>query len=137
MKENMFELLFEKSTPIEIYELIKDEPNLSKAIVLTYLDTDTSSKVLNEFDAVNKIELAIRISNLKNISPAIVRNIAMILENKMTLRKNEAKEISNVQRMAEILSKMGEEGEDTLNLIKMYDENLAQKLRDLVEVKEA
>lgn len=116
--------------PQQLAEFIQGENAQTIAIVLAHMDTHGAAETLSYLNADLKIEVAIRMSNLKDISPSIVKNISILLENKLTLLTSSKVELGGVRSVAEIFNKMGTKAQDTLDLIGMYDEELAQEIKD-------
>jgi flagellar motor switch protein FliG len=116
--------------PQQLAEFIQGEAPQTIAIVLAHMDTGGAAETLGYLNADLKIEVAIRMSNLKDISPSIVKNISIILENKLTLLTSSKVELGGVRSVAEIFNKMGSKAQDTLDLIGMYDEELAADIKE-------
>ena len=116
--------------PQQLAEFIQGENPQTIAIVLSHMETGSAAETLGYLNADLKIEVAIRMSNLKDISPSIIKNISIILENKLALLTSSKVELGGIRSIAEIFNKMGSKAKETLDLIEMFDEDLAKDIKE-------
>jgi len=114
--------------PEQVAQVLSEETALTIAIVLSHLDTSNAADILGFLNSDLKIEVAIRMSDLKDIPPSAVKNISILLESKIISFNSDKSLDENIKKLGSIFYKMGQKGKDTLTLIKLYDEGLAQKI---------
>jgi flagellar motor switch protein FliG len=68
-----------------LYETLKQEHPQTIALVLSYVQPDTASKILNKFPTPEKINILHRICSISSISPDIIREVERFLERKLSV----------------------------------------------------
>ncbi|HEX4167228.1 MAG TPA: flagellar motor switch protein FliG [Bryobacteraceae bacterium] len=72
-----------KADPQQLAKLIQDEHPQTIALVLSHFDPSQAATLLSSLPPETRMEVAIRIADLDQISPEIVRNIAFVIDNKL------------------------------------------------------
>lgn len=67
-----------------LYALLKDENRQIAALILSYLEPEKASAILQKFDCTWQIEVIRRIDHLKGVSPEVLRDIERVLEKKLS-----------------------------------------------------
>lgn len=115
----------------EVASVISEESPSTIAIVLAHYDVKEAADILSRLNSDLKIEVAIRMSNLKDTPSAVVQNIATLIFNKLQLNNEKTNNnISDIDKVAKIFNQMGSAGFKILENMAMFDEDLANKIKD-------
>lgn len=74
---------FRKADPQQLAKLIQDEHPQTIALILSHLDPNQAATLLSSLPAETRTDVAIRMADLDQISPEVVRNIAGVIDNKL------------------------------------------------------
>jgi len=128
-KNNYFSFL-SKVKPQQLAEFIDSENPQTIAIILSHMEPAAAAETLENLDANQKIETSIRMANLKDVSPNIIKNIARLLEQKLELLSSNKVEIGGTRTVAEIFNRMGSNAKETIDMIEVFDNELAKKIKE-------
>jgi len=113
----------------QIADFISSESPQTIAIILAHLDTAKAAEIMESLSADDAIETSIRLSQLKEVSPSVIRNISLLLENKMELLTSQKVEVGGVRNLSEIFNKMSQTAAgEVLQLIELFDEELHKQI---------
>jgi len=129
--EKPFEYLSESDSD-RISILLKDESNAVKALVLSYLKPKIAAEVIKNMSVEDKKDVIIRLANLKNINPDVLKAVDKAMHekvNKLSVKNTDS--IDGRSALAEILRRMkpGSE-EEILEVLSEHDEELSSDLRN-------
>lgn len=74
---------FRKADPQQLATLIQDEHPQTIALILSHLDPSQAATLLSSLPAATRTEVAVRMADLDQISPEVVRNIATVIDHKL------------------------------------------------------
>ncbi|MGH9655075.1 MAG: flagellar motor switch protein FliG [Bryobacteraceae bacterium] len=74
---------FRKVDPQQLGKFVQDEHPQTIALILSHLDPEQAAMLLTSLPAETRTDVAIRMANLDQISPEIVRNIATVIDQKL------------------------------------------------------
>jgi len=113
----------------QIADFISQESPQTIAIILAHLDTAKAAEIMESLSADDAIETSIRLSQLKEVSPNVIRNISLLLENKMELLTSQKVEVGGVRNLSEIFNRMSQTAaSEVLQLIELFDEELHKQI---------
>ena len=72
-----------KIKPHQLSDFIINEHPQTIALILAHMDASGAAETLNKFPDDLRAEVAMRMANLGDISPAIIKRVSTILENKL------------------------------------------------------
>lgn len=112
-----------------IADLIKFEHPQIQTVVLSYIGGQKASKVLEYFDEEVRIDLMMRVANLKSINPQALEELNQILENR---KENYVeKKVEGLETAAGIINHLEPPIEaKIMNGIKNYNSQLGEKIED-------
>lgn len=122
--------------PRSVYETIRYEHPQIQTIVLSYLDADQSSAILDLFDDRVRIDLIMRISALDAVQPQALQELNSILEIQLKNSSGSASaHMGGVKKAAEIMNFMDSATESVLmDGVREIDDDLAQDIQELMFV---
>lgn len=126
-----FEYLYETDSD-RVNQLLKDESNAVKALVLSYLKPKTSAEVINMLETEDKKDVIMRLAKLTRISPEIIKRVDKALQEKMNHQAtSQSNSIDGKNILAQILKRMSPEAEEgILNNLAEQDATLGEELRE-------
>jgi flagellar motor switch protein FliG len=74
---------FRKVDPQQLGKFVQDEHPQTIAIILSHLDSSQAATLISSLPPETRTDVAIRMANLDQISPEIVRNIASVIDQKL------------------------------------------------------
>lgn len=74
---------FRKADPQQLAKFIQDEHPQTVALILSHLDPSQAATLITSLPVQMRTEVAVRMADLDQISPEIVRNIASVIEQKL------------------------------------------------------
>ncbi len=98
---------FRKTDPQQLAKLIQDEHPQTIALILSHLEPSQAATLLNSLPAETRTDVAIRMADLDQISPEVVRNIASVIDNKLRNLGELSREVcGGVRAVANILNRL-------------------------------
>lgn len=74
---------FRKVDPQQLGKFVQDEHPQTIALILSHLDSAQAATLIASLPAETRTDVAIRMANLDQISPEVVRNIASVIDQKL------------------------------------------------------
>ncbi len=74
---------FRKTDPQQLAKFIQDEHPQTIALILAHLDPSQAAQLISSLPVETRTDVAIRMADLDQISPEIVRNIASVIDQKL------------------------------------------------------
>ena len=74
---------FRKADPQQLSKFIQDEHPQTVALILSHLDPSQAANLINSLPIEARADIALRMADLDQISPEIVRSIASVIETKL------------------------------------------------------
>ncbi|MFK7864440.1 MAG: flagellar motor switch protein FliG [Pseudohongiellaceae bacterium] len=122
--------------PRSVANAIQNEHPQIQAVVLSYLEPERSASILMNFSEKVRLDIIMRISSLESVQPDALKELNSILEKQFSGKgANPATNIGGTKTAAEIMNNLDSSVEsDLMDSIKEVDEDLGEKIRDLMFV---
>lgn len=124
-----------KIEPKQLAKFIQNEHPQTIALILAHLDPSQAAESLAEFPEDLKAEVAIRIANLQDISPSVVKTLSKVLEERFESISSYNVEVGGVKSVAEIFNRMDRTAsKQTLERLEKDAPELVANIRDMMFV---
>ncbi len=126
----------EKVNPQQLSKFIQNEHPQTIALILAHLSATQAAELISALPEDMRTEIVIRMANLEEISPEIVRKIASVLDQKLeSLGSYSLEEYGGVKAVSELFNRMDRRASrNVLEQIESRDPELAASIRDLMFV---
>jgi flagellar motor switch protein FliG len=126
----------EKINPQQLSKFIQNEHPQTIALILAHLSASQAAELISALPEDMRTEIVIRMANLEEISPEIVKKIAMVLDQKLeALGSYSLEEYGGVKAVSELFNRMDRRASrNVLEQIESRDPELAASIRDLMFV---
>ncbi|NWF66009.1 MAG: flagellar motor switch protein FliG [Campylobacterales bacterium] len=122
-----------KIRPEQLSDFIINEHPQTIALILAHMDPSSAAETLGYFNDDLRAEVAIRMANLGDISPSIIKRVSAVLENKLESLAGYKVEVGGPRSVAEIFNRLGQKASKaTLAYIEQIDEQLANSIKDMM-----
>jgi flagellar motor switch protein FliG len=122
-----------KIKPEQLSDFIRYEHPQTIALILAHMEATGAAETLSYFDDDLRAEIAMRMANLGDISPAIIKRVSAVLENKLESFATYKVEVGGPRAVADIFNRLGAKASKaTLSQIEQLDEELAASVRDMM-----
>lgn len=124
-----------KVDPKQLLSYVRDEHPQTIAFILTHLSPEQASLILSSLSSETQSEVARRIAIIDTVSPEVVREVARVLESKLSVVTHKEESIGGVKALVDILSKVDRATEKTiLEELEVADPGLADEIRKMMFV---
>ncbi len=126
----------ERANPQQLSKFIQSEHPQTIALILAHLNASQAGDLIASLPETLRADVAMRMANLQEISPEVVRRISLILEQKLEALGSFATEAyGGVRAVAELFNRMDRTtGRVVLEKIENENPQLAASIRDLMFV---
>ena len=126
----------ERANPQQLSKFIQSEHPQTIALILAHLNATQAGELIASLPEDLRAEVCMRMANLQEISPEVVRRISLILEQKLEALGSFATEAyGGVRAVAELFNRMDRTtGRTVLEKIESDNPQLAGSIRDLMFV---
>ncbi len=126
----------EKVNPQQLSKFIQNEHPQTIALILAHLSASQAAELISSLPEEMRAEVLIRMANLEEISPDIIRKIASVLDQKLeALGSYHLEEYGGVKAVAELFNRMDRRASrSVLEQIESRNPELAASIRDLMFV---
>lgn len=123
-----------KIRPQQLADFIINEHPQTIALILAHMDASSAAETLGHFSDDNmRAEIAIRMANLGDISPNVVKRVSTVLENKLESLTSYKVEVGGPRAVAEMFNRLGQKAaKSTLSYIEQIDEQLANEIKEMM-----
>lgn len=122
-----------KIKPQQLSEFIINEHPQTIALILAHMDPGAAADTISRFNDELRAEVAMRMANLGDISPAIVKKVSTILENKLESLTSYKVEVGGPRAVADIFNRLGQKAASTtITFIEQMDQALATSIKDMM-----
>jgi flagellar motor switch protein FliG len=98
---------FRKVDPQQLAKFIQDEHPQTIALILSHLDPTHAAKLISALPAETRPDIAVRMADMDEISPVIVRNIALVIDQKLrNLGELSRQQFGGVRAVANIFNRL-------------------------------
>ncbi len=126
----------ERANPQQLSKFIQNEHPQTIALILAHLNASQAAELITSLPEGLRADVAMRMANLQEISPEVVRRISLILEQKLEALGSFATEAyGGIRAVAELFNRMDRNaGRIVLEKIETENPQLAANIRDLMFV---
>ncbi len=122
-----------KVKPEQLADFIITEHPQTIALILAHMNPVAAAETLSFFEDDQKADVTIRMANLGDISPAIIKRVSAVLESKLESLTSYKVEVGGPRAVAEMLNKLGQKAtKSTMDLIEKSDNDLANIIKELM-----
>ncbi|WP_295698503.1 flagellar motor switch protein FliG [Helicobacter mastomyrinus] len=122
-----------KIRPQQLADFIINEHPQTIALILAHMDASGAAETLGYFADDLRAEVAIRMANLGDISPSVVKRVSAVLENKLESLTSYKVEVGGTRSVAEIFNRLGQKAaKATIAHIEQIDEQLAIEIKEMM-----
>lgn len=119
--------------PQQLADFIVNEHPQTVALILAHMEPMRAAETLSFFTDELRSEVTIRMANLGEISPSVVKRVSTVLENKLESLTSYKVEVGGPRAVAEILNRLGQKAsKTTISFIEQSDERLASKIKEMM-----
>jgi flagellar motor switch protein FliG len=123
----------QKVKPEQLADFIIHEHPQTIALILAHMDPTSAAETLGYFNDDLRAEVLIRMANLGDISPTIIKRVSAILESKLESLTSYKVEVGGTRFVAEIFNRLGQKSaKSTLAYIEQVNDNLAVQIKDMM-----
>ena len=128
-----FEAL-QKVDPQQLSKLFQNEHPQTVALVLSHLDASTAAATLEYVPETQRVDIALRMSNLQAISQDVIRRVSMVVDQKLKSVGDYSRQaVGGVRSVAEICNRLDREvSRKMLEEIEITNPELALEIRNLM-----
>jgi len=122
-----------KVRPQQLADFIINEHPQTIALILAHMEPNSAAETLGYFTDDLRAEIAIRMANLGDISPSVVKRVSTVLENKLESLTSYKVEVGGPRAVAEVFNRLGQKAaKATLAYIEQIDEQLATSIKEMM-----
>lgn len=122
-----------KVKPEQLADFIITEHPQTIALILAHMHPVAAAETISFFEDDLRADVTIRMANLGDISPAIIKRVSAVLESKLESLTSYKVEVGGPRAVAEILNKLGQKAtKSTMELIEKSDNDLANVIKELM-----
>ncbi|MCH5313040.1 MAG: flagellar motor switch protein FliG [Helicobacter sp.] len=122
-----------KIRPQQLADFIINEHPQTIALILAHMDASGAAETLGYFSDELRAEVAIRMANLGDISPSVVKRVSAVLENKLESLTSYKVEVGGTRSVAEIFNRLGQKAaKATIAQIEQIDSQLAIEIKEMM-----
>ncbi|MDX1808363.1 MAG: flagellar motor switch protein FliG [Sulfurospirillaceae bacterium] len=119
--------------PQQLADFIVNEHPQTVALILAHMEPTRAAETLSFFTDELRSEVTIRMANLGEISPSVVKRVSTVLENKLESLTSYKVEVGGPRAVAEILNRLGQKAsKTTISFIEQSDERLASTIKEMM-----
>jgi flagellar motor switch protein FliG len=122
-----------KIKPQQLSDFIINEHPQTIALILAHMDATNAAETLDLFPDDLRGEVSMRMANLGDISPMIIRKVSTILESKLESLTSYKVEVGGPRAVADVFNRLGSKAsKSTLAYIEQVDESLANAIKEMM-----
>lgn len=122
-----------KVRPQQLADFIINEHPQTIALILAHMEPTSGAETLSFFSDDLRAEIAIRMANLGDITPGVVKRVSAVLENKLESLTSYKVEVGGPRAVAEIFNRLGQKAaKSTIAYIEQIDEQLATSIKEMM-----
>ena len=122
-----------KIRPQQLADFIINEHPQTIALILAHMDPTNAAETLSYFTDDLRAEIAIRMANLGDISPKVVKRVSTVLESKLESLTSYKVEVGGPRAVAEVFNRLGQKAaKATIAYIEQIDEQLANDIKEMM-----
>ena len=119
--------------PQQLADFIVKEHPQTIALIVAHMDASSAAETLVYFPDDIRSEVVIRMANLGDISPSVVKRVSTVLESKLESLTSYKVEVGGPRAVAEVLNRLGQKAsKSTIDIIEKNDPSLATMIKELM-----
>ena len=119
--------------PQQLADFIVKEHPQTIALIVAHMDATSAAETLVYFPDDIRSEVVIRMANLGDISPSVVKRVSTVLESKLESLTSYKVEVGGPRAVAEVLNRLGQKAsKSTIDIIEKNDPSLATTIKELM-----
>lgn len=119
--------------PQQLADFIVNEHPQTIALIMAHMDATSAAETIVYFPDELRSEVTIRMANLGDISPSVIKRVSAVLESKLEALTSYKVEVGGPRAVAEVLNRLGQKASKaTLSYIEQADEELAELIKDMM-----
>lgn len=119
--------------PQQLADFIVNEHPQTIALIMAHMDATSAAETVVYFPDELRSEVTIRMANLGDISPSVIKRVSAVLESKLEALTSYKVEVGGPRAVAEVLNRLGQKASKaTLSYIEQADEELAELIKDMM-----
>lgn len=112
--------------------IIKEHPQ-TIALIVAHMDATSAAETLVYFPDELRSEVIIRMANLGDISPSVVKRVSTVLESKLESLTSYKVEVGGPRAVAEVLNRLGQKAsKSTIGIIEQTNATLATTIKEMM-----
>ena len=117
--------------PEQLADFIINEHPQTIALILAHMDSTSAAETISRFSDDLRSEVAMRMANLGDVSPSVIKRVSTVLETKLESLATLKVEVGGPKAVADIFNKLGTKpAKATLAHIEQIDDELATSIKD-------
>ncbi|KEA45818.1 flagellar motor switch protein FliG [Campylobacter mucosalis] len=122
-----------KIKPQQLADFIVKEHPQTIALILAHMDATGAAETLGYFPDDLRSDVVIRMANLGDISPSVIKRVSAVLETKLESLTSYKVEVGGPRAVAEMLNRLGQKAsKSTIEYIEKADNKLATTIKELM-----
>jgi flagellar motor switch protein FliG len=122
-----------KIKPEQLADFIVHEHPQTVALILAHMESSDAAETMGYFDDEMKADVAMRMANLGDISPSVIKKVSAVLESKLESLATVKVEVGGPRSVADVFNKLGQKtAKSTLAQIEQVDEQLSNDIKDMM-----
>ena len=119
--------------PQQLADFIVKEHPQTIAFIVAHMDATSAAETLFYFPEDIRGEVVMRMANLGDISPSVIKRVSAVLESKLQSLTSYKVEIGGTRAVAETLNRLGQKAaKTTIDFIEQSDPNLAANIKEMM-----
>ncbi len=119
--------------PQQLADFIVKEHPQTIALIVAHMDATSAAETLVYFPDDLRSEVIIRMANLGDISPSVVKRVSTVLESKLESLASYKVEVGGPRAVAEVLNRLGQKAsKSTIGIIEQSDPSLAVTIKEMM-----
>jgi flagellar motor switch protein FliG len=133
MKGNQNFSYISKIKPQQLADFIVNEHPQTIALILAHMEAPSAAETISLFPEELRSEVSMRMANLGDISPSIIKRVSAVLESKLESLATYKVEVGGPRAVADIFNRLGTKAsKGTLAHIEQKDEELASSIKEMM-----
>ena len=122
-----------KIKPEQLADFIVHEHPQTVALILAHMESSDAAETMGYFDDEMKADVAMRMANLGDISPSVIKKVSAVLESKLESLATVKVEVGGPRSVADVFNKLGQKtAKATLAQIEQVDEALSTAIKEMM-----
>ncbi len=122
-----------KVKPEQLAGFIQQEHPQTVALIIAHMEPNLAAETLSYFDDDLRADITLRMANLGDISPTVIKRVSTILEKKLEALTSYKVEVGGPRAVAEVLNKLSQKASKvTIEKLEKEDLELANTIKELM-----